>query len=192
MVKEIRVYFEGDAVLRPGFDKFFGEIKTKASQRNIGFRFIATNATPIQGFRDGMRANPESWNVLLLDSEGPITAPLPDLCAQRKLAGHDDNVFWMVQIMESWFLADPSALKKYYKDGFQASALKGDPQVEQIPKDDILSRLKAATKKTKKEEYHKTAHAPDLLASIDPELVQAAAPNCQRLFDTLRARLAEA
>jgi hypothetical protein len=31
-------------------------------------------------------------------------------------------------------------------------------------------------------EYHKTKHAPNLLAIIDPALVRNAAPNCDRMF----------
>lgn len=190
MVTEIRIYFEGDGALKPGFDRFLGGIKQKARLRRCRFSLIAANGTPAQDYKIAVESHPDAWNVLLLDSEGPATTPL-DLCAKKDLAGHSDSVFWMVQIMESWFLADPNALERYYKDGFHASALKGDPRVEQVPKSDVLSRLRAAKRKTKKDEYHKTAHAPALLASIDPELVKAAAPNCKRLFDALIARLDE-
>jgi len=92
--------------------------------------------------------------------------------------------------MESWFLADPESLKKYYGDGFGENALRSNPHVEEIPKADVLSRLKAATRGTQKREYHKTGHAPALLARIDPALVKTAAPNCKRLFTALLHKLA--
>ncbi len=190
MVSEIRIYFEGDSALKPGFDLFLEEIKEKARARRCRFNLVATNGTPAQDYKIAIESHPDAWNVLLLDSEGPATTP-SDLCAKKDLAGHSESVFWMVQIMESWFFADPDALARYYGDEFQRNALKRNPQIEQIPKNDVLPSLKAATKRTKKDEYHKIAHAPDLLASIDPELVKAAAPNCKRLFDTLHARLAE-
>jgi hypothetical protein len=192
MVTEIRIYFEGDSALKPGFHKFLGEIREAWGSRQCRFRLIDANGTPVEDYRDGMKANPDAWNILLLDSEDAITEPLADLCTRKGLAGFSDSVFWMVQTMESWFLADQEALRKYYGDGFQENALKGNPRVEQIPKTDVQSRLKAATKGTQKGEYHKTGHAPHLLAKIDPELVKSAAPNCKRLFDTLLAKLAEA
>ncbi len=94
--------------------------------------------------------------------------------------------------MEAWFLADPESLSKYYRNGFRKDSLVGNPQVEQIPKADVYEKLKAATRGTQKREYHKTGHAPDLLARIDPELVKAAAPHCKRLFNALLTKLAEA
>ena len=191
MVTEIRIYFEGDNALKPGFNVFLGEIKEKARARRCRLSLIATNGTPAEDYQIAVESHPNAWNVLLRDSEGPITTVLPEFCAQKNLAGHADNVFWMVQVMESWFFADPDALGRYYGDVFQKNALKRNPQIEHIPKDDILSSLKAASKKTKKGEYQKTAHPPRLLASIDPELVKAAAPNCRRLFDRLLAKLSE-
>jgi hypothetical protein len=191
MVTEIRIYFEGDSALKPGFDKFLQGIKTAARSQRCIFRLIATNGTPAADFHTAIKTLPAALNVLLLDSDETIAGDLAAFCDKKRLAGLSDQVFWMAQIMESWFLADPESLNRYYRDGFQKNALDGNPKVEQIPKSDVLSRLKAATRGTKKREYHKTGHAPDLLAKIDPDLVTTAAPNCKRLFDVLLERLAE-
>jgi hypothetical protein len=191
MVKEIRIYFEGDDALRPGFRSFLSQIAEAAKLRRCKFNLIAANGTPVLDYQDAIATHPDAWNVLLLDSEEAITGPLPDFCRKKRLPDLSDSVFWMVQIMESWFLADPESLKKYYGDGFRENALDGDPRVEKIPKADVLLRLKAATRATKKKEYHKTAHAPDLLARIKPDLVKAAAPHSTRLFGELLAKLAE-
>jgi len=59
--------------------------------------------------------------------------------------------------------------------------LKGNPNVEQIPKADVLTRLKKATSETKSGEYHKIKHAPKLL--------QEFAPNCDRMFRLILAAL---
>ncbi|HEY1755980.1 MAG TPA: DUF4276 family protein [Bryobacteraceae bacterium] len=190
MVTEIRIYFEGDSALKPGFDNFLREIKAAAEGR-CRFRLIATNATPAADFHTAIKTHPDAANVLLLDSDETIAGDLSVFCEKKRLAGLSSQVFWMAQIMESWFLADPESLKKYYGSGFQENALHGNPNVEHIPKSDVLSRLKAATRGTKRKEYHKTGHAPHLLASIRPDLVTTAAPNCKRLFDALRERLAE-
>ena len=190
MVTEIRIYFEGDSALKPGFDEFLGEIKELASSRRCRFRLIDANGTPAADFRDALRSNPAAWNVLLLDSEEAISGPLSEFCRKKGLPNLSDQIFWMAQIMESWFLADPESLKKYYGDGFGENALRSNPHVEEIPKADVLSRLKAATRGTQKREYHKTGHAPALLARIDPALVKTAAPNCKRLFTALLHKLA--
>ena len=96
----------------------------------------------------------------------------------------------MVEMMESWFHADKDALASYYgKKDFKRAALAANPQVEQIPKKDLADGLKNATRDTSKGPYHKTAHAPEILARINPGLVRQAAPNCARLFDALQEKL---
>lgn len=96
----------------------------------------------------------------------------------------------MVQIMEAWFLADLEAIERYYGSNFRANALRGNPRIEEIPKELIYERLKAATRETGKGEYHKTGHAPNLLLAISPDRVRQASPNCQRIFDVVLGRLA--
>ena len=97
----------------------------------------------------------------------------------------------MVEMMESWFHADKDALAKFYGDGFTRNSLKKNPKVEQIPKADLISGLKAATKRAAGGDYfdNKTLHGPKLLAAIDPGKVQQAAPNCRRLFEAVLAKL---
>ena len=44
----------------------------------------------------------------------------------------------MIEIMESWFLADRDALARHFGEGFKAAALPGNPaRVESIPKRDV-------------------------------------------------------
>lgn len=191
MVKELRIYYEGDGALKPGFRIFLREVWDVALARRCSVRLIEVKGRPVRDFHKARRANPEAWNILLLDSEEAITVPLSEFCLRKNLAGLFDSVFWMAQCMESWFLADIECLKNYYDDGFQETAMRGNPQVEQIPKQDVHSRLNVATRNSGKGKYHKTRHAPDLLGRIKPELVKAAAPNCKRLFESLLKNLAE-
>jgi hypothetical protein len=183
MVSEIRVYFEGDDKLRPGFRAFFKEIDDIAKSKRCYFRLIDAKGTPIQDFYDGIKANPNSWNVLLLDSEEPLNG-----CSRSKQidAKHEDSVYWMVELMESWFLADLKALCAFYGNRVQEAALRGNPKVEEIPKGDVMARVKRASGGT----YHKTAHAPKLLEVIDPALVRNAADNCDRMFRLILEKLA--
>jgi hypothetical protein len=185
MVTELRVYYEGDNGLKPGFHKFLKEIVDVARSQRCKFQPVDTNGTPIQDFRDALKTHPDAWSVLLLDSEDPQAFQV----RKRSLEGCDpESIFWMVQVMESWFLADVDALKRHYKSGFQETALEGTPKVEQIPKADVLTRLKKATRGAKPGEYQKS-HAFKLLGLIDPSKVRTAAPNCDRMFRLILARL---
>jgi hypothetical protein len=178
---EIRLYFEGDPALRPGFGQFFSEIANRAREKGIKFIPIAggSGAEAAKDHTMGLLKHPQALNLLLRDSEG---LPLPNPPEELK--------FWMVQTMEAWFLADPEALEVYYhKSQFRMSALKRNPKVEEIPKDDVLRCLAEATKGTQKGGYHKTKHAPHILQLLSPAKVRKVAPNCDRLFKDALARL---
>jgi hypothetical protein len=182
-VKGIRIYFEGDDKLRPGFNTFFKDIKETARQQRLDVKSVATNGTPSGDFAKALKSHPDWINLLLLDSEGPLEVISE---RQRQVASFDGaNVFWMIELMESWFLADCDALEKYYGQGFNSNALPGNRQVQNISKKDVIDGLKRATEKTKPGRYHKTKHAPNLLALVDSDLVRTAASECQRLFDAL-------
>jgi hypothetical protein len=95
----------------------------------------------------------------------------------------------MVQIMESWFLADREELAKYFGQGFNANALPGSPTaVESIPKADVERELDNATRSCRKGKYSddKAGHGRELLLLIRPGLVRRASPECERLFQTLQ------
>ena len=91
----------------------------------------------------------------------------------------------MVQVMESWFVADSAALKSFYSDGFNAKALPKSKDVETVDKDTVLKALDNATRKAKKGKYHKIKHASDLLSRLDPAVVRSASRHCDCLFRTL-------
>jgi hypothetical protein len=178
MVTKLRIYFEGDDRLRPGFRQFLSEIAEVARAKRCHFDLIAADGTPVEDFRDALKTRSDAWNVLLLDSEGGQEFQH----RKRSLEGCDqDSVFWMVQIMESWFLADLDALKTL----FRGSLTEGNPNVEEIPKADVRERLNKAANG----EYHKVKHGARLLGLIDPAKVRKAAPNCDRMFRLILARL---
>jgi len=185
MAAEIRVYFEGHARLKPGFHAFFRELRKQALEKRCRFELISCGSgeKARQDFKIALQTNRDAWPILLRDSEGP----LPRSPASRR----GERVFWMVEMMEAWFLADQAALVQFYGAGFQRSALKANPKVEQISKEDLQKRLAKATRNSQKGNYfdNKTSHGPKLLALIDPALVRQAAPNCERLFHAILAHL---
>jgi hypothetical protein len=92
----------------------------------------------------------------------------------------------MVQVMEAWFLADRETLSRHYGAGFQDGALPGNPRVEEIPKDEVIDGLRRATRDTQKGQYDKGRHSFAVLALLNPDLVQQAAPHARRLVSALR------
>ncbi len=183
MVREIRVYFEGDRRLREGFAKFFDTLRDEARKRRAGFELISSRdgESATRDFELALRTHRGAWNILLRDSEGPL----------GDCPSHAESIFWMVEMMESWFHADKDALARFYGSDFNRNALKANPNVEEIPKNDVISGLRDATRHTSKGSYfdHKATHGCGLLARIDPVLVQEAAPNCQRMFEAVRNHL---
>lgn len=195
MVTEIRIYYEGDRLLKPGFHIFFTTLRERAREKRCDFHLIAAKGTPCRDFRIAIETHPDAWNILLKDSEEPDSGALSaSLCKQNEWSqSHAQSIFWMVEMMESWFHADKDALEQFYgpPPKFKRNALKPNPNVEQISKKDLKNGLSAATKDTSKGDYYdnKTSHGPKLLASIKPELVQEAAPHCKKLFQSVLAKL---
>jgi len=95
----------------------------------------------------------------------------------------------MVQMMESWLIADTEALKMFYGQGFNANAIPRHANVEQIAKAQVESALEAATRTTQAGNYHKIRHGPQILGLVDVERVRRAATHCERLFATVMSRM---
>ena len=123
----------------------------------------------------------------MIDSEGEdLNALASRLSAQTSLPNPDRHFFFMVELMEAWFLADRAALSRYYGRGFRLNRLPGNPNVERIPKQDVLSGLNNATRNSRKGPYKKGTHDGNLLSMLNPSAVYRACPNFHRLIDHLR------
>jgi len=195
-LKEVRIYFEGDKKLRRGFNGFFNCVFERARSGRIRISFIAGGATPVKDFCTALGKHPDASNCLLIDSEKPFADTCFDRLIERddwnppgKSSQYKEDVLWMVQIMESWFLADKDTLESYYGNNFNRNTLPQNSRIEDIPKGDVLDGLKETTRETQKRKYHKTNHAPDILAKIDPSKVKEASPNCVRIFDVLLQKI---
>ena len=129
--------------------------------------------------------------ILLVDAEGPVTAQSTWQHLQandgwsRPARATDDQCHLMVQVMESWFLADVNALASFYGQGFRRQALPGNPNVEQISKQDVFNRLAQATRNSGKGSYDKGAHSFAILALLEPAKVRAASLHAERFIRAL-------
>ena len=129
--------------------------------------------------------------VLLVDAEAPVTASDTWTHLQtrdgwtRPAGATNDQCHLMVQVMESWFLADRPALQEFYGHRFRSQALPGNRNIEQVPKQEVLSGLERATRATTRGRYHKGRHSFEILASLDPAKVTAASPYARTFVRTL-------
>jgi Domain of unknown function (DUF4276) len=198
VVSEIRLYVEGGgegsqtkAAAREGFQRFLRDIVRAARSQKVRWQIVACGPrqAAFENFLLALETHPKAFNVLLVDSEGPV-----DHGSKDHLQSHDgwklpdsgvEHYHLMVQMMEAWLIADRDALSKFYGQRFNANAVPRNPNVEQIRKEDLESALKEATRHTPKGEYHKIHHGPKILGQLDVARVRRAAPHCDRLFTTL-------
>lgn len=195
MVREIRFYIEGGGdskdtkgFLRQGFSTFLKDLISLARNKRIRWQTITCGSrqAAFDAFKTALRQHPESFNVLLVDSEGPVTTRpwhhLHERDRWQVAELSDDQCHLMTQAMEAWFIADIRALANFYGAGFYENRIPRTPDVEQIAKGQLEACLRDATRETQKGEYHKTRHAPKLLEMIDPATVRHASRHCERLF----------
>lgn len=198
MVREIRLYVEGDKSrkkrdsdinLRKGFHTFFKEVIDKARAKNIKWNTIPCGAGAVKAFKYAIGNNPEAFNILLIDSEGPVSNSPKEFITNKSRYNFNDveesRFHLMIELMESWFVADKDGLSEFYGKGFRRSSLPRRKNVEKIPKSEVLSSIRNATKDSKKGKYHKTRHAPRILCDLNTEKIRETAPHCNRLFETL-------
>lgn len=204
-MRKIRIYCEGGGdgretknALRLGFEAFLKEIKDQARLKKIKVEIIPCGGRlrAYDNFRTALSTHRDSFNVLLVDAEAPITPSAQNPWQHLKerdgwdsMSCAGEQCYLMVQAMEAWLIADLDALKKFYGQGFNANPIPKNPNVEEIAKDRLEAILKKATSKTQPGEYHKIRHGAKLLARIDRNKVRRASQHCDRLFTTLETKL---
>ncbi len=192
MVKT-KVYVEGGGGKQQNRDcrKGFTEFLTKAGvpSGTIEIEACGPRGEAYNTFRADSRKGLPA--ILLVDAEGPVTTR----STWRHLKGNDNwdrpegatdgQCHLMVQVMESWFLADLKTLESFFGTGFLRRAFPGNPNVEDVPKHDVLNGLERATRNTGKGRYSKGAHSFNILAMLDPEKVKKASPHANRFIESL-------
>ena len=192
----VRIYVEGGGDraeqknrLRKGFQEFFKKAGLAGNLPEV----IACGSRAKAYDRFSNTVDNKKYTALLVvDAEERVRAPkawqhLKDRDDwDRPKAATDDQCHLMVQVMESWFLADLDALESYFDQGFKRSALPQNPKIEEVPKLDIETGLRQATRDTKKGRYHKGNHSFDLLGKIDPAKVRRKSPYAKRFLCVLK------
>ena len=178
MTREIRIYVEGGgdgkdtkAQIRRGFDLFLWGLKSKARARNIRWSIVACGPRnkAFYSHQTACRTHPDAFNVLLVDSEGPVGAEPWAHLRQRdgwRCDLPDDNCHLMVQAVEAWIIADKAALRDFYGPALREAAIPDTQDVERIDKERLLPAMIDATRNTQKGRYHKIRHAAKLLGLL--------------------------
>ena len=176
----MHVYLEGGRRLRNPMKMFLRNAVSTVHRQSV-----ALDVEPC-GSRDNAirRCANDVGSLLLIDSEGEDLPQLIDRVGAR--IGSAGRAFFMVQLMEAWFLADRQALAAYYGRGFNTGSLPANRNVEEILKSDVEDGLRNATRLTGKGAYHKGEHSPDLLSQLNPSAVYNACSNFAGLIDFLR------
>jgi len=199
MVSEVRIYVEGGgdhadgrARLRQGLSSFLQELVDLARHRRMRWSIISCGSrnNTFEDFQLAIQTHPNAFNLLLVDSEAPVQhTPRQHLMIHDgwkcPVGVEDDQCHFMAQTMEAWLVADRDILAHFYGQGFNASLLPRNRQVEQLSKDTLANALARATRQTTAGEYHKIRHGTRLIGLLRPAIVRDAAPFCDRLFSIL-------
>ena len=192
MVKT-KVYVEGggrkalDRECRKAFAAFLS--KAGFPQGTVEIEACGPRGEAFRTFSADLRKG--SPGVLLVDAEGQVVSQSTWQHLQandgwiRPRGTSDDQCHLMVQVMESWFLADVETLEAIFGKGFRRQALPRNPNVEDVSKQDVFNGLNRATSNTGKGPYSKGAHSFEILAMLDPEKVKRASRHASRFIEAL-------
>ena len=201
-MKGIAIYMEGGGdnrdrkvALRRGMDALLNPLKAAAESKALRWKLVPCGSRNVafRAFRNAVDAADDAFVMLLVDSEAPVsTSPLQHLVSRDKWDlsfADEDAIHLMVQIMETWIIADTDALGTYYGQGFRPNALPRGQILEDVSKDDIERALNRTTEQTTKGRYQKIKHASDLLRRIDVNKVRRRCRHCKRLFNTITEKI---
>ena len=192
----IRIFIEGggiasDEVFTEGWRKFFVAAGLTGRMPRV-VRGEGREQT-FDKFKTALqRRRTNELPLLLVDSEGPVT---DGHSAWQHLRNCDnweqppgaanDGAYLMVQVMETWFLADRDALRRFFGSSLNENHFWQWPNLEEVHKDTVLNVLERATSNCQKP-YRKGKVSFELLGQINPEQVAAACPHAQQLLQYLR------
>ena len=207
MISRIAIYVEGGGDTAPtlepfrrGMSAFLKPVADEARKRQIKWDVIpcGSRKAAFDAFVDAMENEPEIYNILLVDSEEPIsitTSPWTHLQNRpgdgwkKPLAVDDSRCQLMVVCMEAWFLADRAGLKKHFGGKFDERKLPPENLAESRKKDAIEAALRKATRNTPAAEYRKIRDGAKLLSKVNPATVRKHCQWCNRLLTALEAAI---
>jgi hypothetical protein len=196
---KVKIYAEGggegqiyDTLFRQGWSEFFraaglehrmpSVVRGKGRGRTFDlFKTAVANRQP------------EELPVLLVDSEEPVQAEhtvWQHLKVRddwdRPTDATDEQAYLMVQVMETWFIADREMLRDYFGPAFRENHLRQWPALENVPKETVFEALDQATAACGKRRYGKGKISYEMLARLNPARVEDECPHARELLAHLR------
>ena len=190
-----RIFIEGggsgkvsDRIFKEAWTRFFAAAGLTSRMPKI-VRGEGRTAT----FRKFRTARPRANELLLLlvDSEGPVASGHSAWQHLRHQdnweqppGADDDSAYLMVQVMETWFLADRDTLREFFRNSLNENYFRQWPDLEAVPKDTVIDALERATADCQKP-YRKGKVSFELLGQVDPQRVAEACPHAGQLLNYL-------
>jgi len=196
-VVKVKLYVEGGGdgkELRIACRRGFHELCGKA-----GFRLrpvaCGSRNDAFDRFKTALSVEDDYYPMLLVDSEAEVCdigRPWSHLAKQdgwkKPRRAKDNQAQLMVQCMETWCVADRKALRGFFGQKLQEGALPPLDGLERRSKDDVQRKLNHATRKCGDDRmYKKGKRSFELIATLDPSVLEEHLPHFKRLCETLRS-----
>ena len=137
--------------------------------------------------RNGKKHPPDEPVLLLIDAEGPVAdIHKPWAHLKKCVEGVPDaDVLLMVQVMETWMLADPDALRAVFPHKLDLAKLPAPTaNVEGLEKAHVYRSLEQATRACSAP-YGKSDHSFRVVAELNPETLKKRLPSFKRAWDRI-------
>ncbi len=150
--------------------------------RNSAFRRFKTEHANSSG---------TDFVAMLIDSEEPIEdieATWTHLANrdrwEKPANAQDQQVLLMTTCMETWIVADRTALSRHYSNGFQENALPSLENLESRSRDNVQDALIHATRNCTNK-YSKGKRSFEVLAKVSPAVLKEKLPSFVRFLRIL-------
>ena len=196
----MNIVFEGSSNLRPGFSQLFQSHVNRARAKRLRFKLVAggPGTETIKDFLRFCSTEPSSLNVLLIDSEGPVTDTIRYISDSIRslsmwnagVSCSDEQIHLMVQAMEAWFVADPQSLSRRFGQNYSTRHLPSPESAETVSTADLLTAIRRGLPQSRRRRgYDKVSDGVELLRLIDVEVVSQHCGHFRRLWTFLDSRI---
>jgi hypothetical protein len=177
MVKRVYLFIEGakdtaNGDLREGFRKL---LEQKHCSKMPTISMGEGKSQTIRKFINS------KGSKLLCDLDTDEGQTEKDLISYQ-IIDYRDDVFYMIQEMEAWFISQPEVLDDFYSERISGKLAKKAANLFSEP-DKELQRI---TKNTKRGTYHKVRHGSMLLRKLNAHKLYDDFPDFKRLVDSLQ------
>ncbi|MCC7292600.1 MAG: DUF4276 family protein [Phycisphaerales bacterium] len=178
---------------REGFRNFLGRLNLPHSPKLVA---CGSRADAFSRLSTALMANPGGAYLLLVDSEDRVNSEnsvwqhvsnRPGDNWDRPANASEKHLHFMAVCMESWLIADPESLDRFYGQGFASSRLPSASDLEAVERWKVFEALRSATQRTSKGKYTKGKASFAALGAVNVMVVREQMPFCARFVDQLTA-----